>query len=289
MASLPAGTEAGATEQGAGANSHVSQQRMASPAARSSEASCLCLQDRIGYLFQDLSLLERALTHPSSTSEDNRDNERMEFLGDSVVNLCIAQALYESHPHWSEGDLTQVKSAVVSTTGLARAAENLGLRDVGRFGKGLPLHEPLPPSVYANLFEAVAAAVYLDGGLDAARSFVLRVLSPDMRVAAENGGEPNPKSMLQHFAQKNFGQTPHYRMVGSSGPDHDKVFQVSAYVGQRMFLPGTGRSKKEAEQAAAKRALEALDSEAMLSTGACAAPMPAIPPHSAGRPGLMAL
>ena len=88
----------------------------------------------------------------------------MEFLGDSVVNLCVAQALYERHPYWNEGDLTQVKSAVVSTLGLARAAESLRLRDVASFGKGLPRHEPLPPSVYANLFEAVTAAVYLDGG-----------------------------------------------------------------------------------------------------------------------------
>lgn len=213
-------------------------------------------------------MLERALTHPSSTAEEDRDNERMEFLGDSVVNLCIAQALYERHPCWTEGDLTQVKSAVVSTTGLARAAESLGLRDVGRFGKGLPLHEPLPPSVYANLFEAVAAAVYLDGGLEAARSFVLRVLDPDMRSVAENGGEPNPKSMLQHVAQKNCGVTPHYRVLGSSGPDHDKVFEISANVGHRVFPPGTGRSKKEAEQAAARRALEVLEAESMLSATA---------------------
>src|ERR1043166_5502465 len=89
--------------------------------AQSSEASFLKLQDRIGYLFQDPSLLERALTHPSSTAEENRDNERMEFLGDSVVNLCVAQGLYERHPDWNEGDLTKVKSCVVSTTGLARA------------------------------------------------------------------------------------------------------------------------------------------------------------------------
>src|SRR5208283_1617311 len=109
---------------------------------RTSNAFFLRLQDRIGYLFQDPSLLERALTHPSSTCEDNRDNERMEFLGDSVVNLCVAQALYERHPCWNEGDLTQVKSAVVSTLGLARAAESLRLRDVASFGKGLPRHEP---------------------------------------------------------------------------------------------------------------------------------------------------
>jgi len=244
-----------------------------SSSTRSIDTTFLRLQDRIGYLFNDPSLLERALTHPSSTAEEDRDNERMEFLGDSVVNLCVAQALYERHPDWTEGDLTQVKSSVVSTTGLARAAESLGLRDVGRFGKGLPQHEPLPPSVYANLFEAVAAAVYLDGGMESARSFVLRILGPEMRSVAETGGEPNCKSLLQHVAQKNFGVTPHYRLVGSSGPDHDKVFEICAHVGSRAFPQGTGRSKKEAEQTAARRALECLEAESMLSasgSGECA-------------------
>jgi ribonuclease-3 len=161
-----------------------------------------------------------------------------------------------------------VKSAVVSTLGLARAAESLGLRDVGRFGKGLPCDVPLPPSVYANLFEAVAAAVYLDGGLDAARSFVLRILGPEMKAVADSGGEPNPKSMLQHVSQKNCGITPHYRVIGTTGPDHDKVFEISALVGTRCFPAGTGRSKKEAEQAAARRALEVLQAESVLSATA---------------------
>jgi ribonuclease III len=247
--------------------------------------SCLRLQDRIGYLFRDPSLLERALTHPSSTAEDGRDNERMEFLGDSVVNLCVARALYERHPDWSEGELTQVKSAVVSTQALARSAELLGLRDVGRFGKGLPRNEPLPASVYANLFEAVTAAVYLDGGPDAACDFVLRVLGPEMCAVADSGGGPNPKSTLQHVAQRNWGVTPCYCVVGASGPDHDKVFEVAAHLGSercgacarvasldvclqmgaRVFPPGTGRTKKEAEQGAACRALEVLEAESLLS------------------------
>lgn len=228
---------------------------------RSGTQTCLALQDRIGYLFNDRSLLERALTHPSATSEDHCDNERMEFLGDSVVNLCVAQALYERYPHWTEGDLTQVKSSVVSTTGLARAGESLGLRDVAQFGKGLPLNQPLPPSVYANLFEAVAAAVYLDGGLEAARAFVLRVLGPEMHVVAENGGEPNPKSMLQQLSQKHWAKTPCYRVLRASGPDHDKIFEIAAFIGERTFPHGTGRSKKEAEQSAAKNALNVLQNE----------------------------
>jgi ribonuclease-3 len=249
------------------------------------EVKYLCLQDRIGYLFREPALLERALTHPSSTSEENQDNERMEFLGDSVVNLCVSRELYERHPDWTEGDLTQVKSAVVSTHSLAKAAELLGLRDVGKLGKGLPRDEPLPPSVCANLFEAVTAAVYLDGGLDAACSFVLRVLGPEMRALAENGGGPNPKSTLQQIAQRNWSATPCYCVVSAIGPDHDKTFEVAAYlgsprcgacarlpspetcgpVGARVFPSGTGRTKKEAEQAAATRALQVLEAESMLS------------------------
>jgi len=252
---------------------------------RSTDTKFLCLQDRIGYLFRDPSLLGRALTHPSSTAEDDQDNERMEFLGDSVVNLCVSRELYERHPDWTEGDLTQVKSAVVSTQALARAAELLGLRDVGRLGKGLPRDEPLPASVCANLFEAVTAAVYLDGGLDAACSFVLRVLGPEMRALAEIGGGPNPKSTLQQIAQRNWFVTPCYCVVSAVGPDHDKTFEVAAYLGSRRcegcarlpapetcgqmgartFPPGTGRTKKEAEQAAATRALKVLEAESALS------------------------
>jgi ribonuclease-3 len=226
-----------------------------------SDTSYLRLQDRIGYLFNNPSLLERALTHPSSTACANSDNERMEFLGDSVVNLCVAQALYEWHPDWTEGDLTKVKSCVVSTQGLARAAELIGLRDVGRFGKGLPSHEPLPPSVYANLFEAVCAAVYLDSGLESARAFVLRILGPEMRVCAETGGDPNPKSTLQHISQKLCSVTPHYAVVGATGPDHGKIFEVCCHIGKRIFPVGRGKSKKEAEQDAARRALDILEIE----------------------------
>ncbi|MFH0939610.1 MAG: ribonuclease III [Planctomycetota bacterium] len=232
------------------------------------DTSFLRLQDHIGYLFQNPSLLERALTHPSSTTEDNQDNERMEFLGDSVVNLFVAQELYEQHADWSEGDLTQVKSEVVNTTSLAHAAESLKLREVARFGKGLSLNDPLPPSVYANLFEAVTAAIYLDGGPAAARSFVLRILGSEMRVLAENGGELNPKSKLQHITQKKYNIQPYYRLVSVDGPDHNKVFNICACVGQQVFPPGTGRNKKEAEQAAARLALDAIQAQGLLAAAA---------------------
>jgi len=232
-----------------------------------SDTCCLRLQDRIGYCFQNSKLLERALTHPSSTAEDDSDNERMEFLGDSVVNLCVGHALYERFPSWCEGRLTQIKSAIVSTRTLAAAGQALGLREVGKLGKGLPAHEPLPDSVYANLFEAVCAAVYLDGGIEAARAFVMRILGPEIRHLSESGREPNHKSQLQQLAQKHWGLTPCYRVASANGPDHGKIFEVFAVIGSRTFPTGNGRSKKEAEQQAAQQALEILNVEVANSTG----------------------
>lgn len=227
-------------------------------ARASSDTRYLRLQDRIGYAFRDASLLERALTHPSSTAEKGRDNERLEFLGDGVLNLCIGQYLYEHYPRWTEGQLTQARSALVKTPTLARAAESLGLRELGRLGKGLPPDEPLPRSVNANLFEAVCGAVYLDGGMAAAHTFILRALDAEIRGFTRNGHEPNYKSALQQLAQRALGQTPHYRVVRDSGPDHVKVFETVALVGLRAFPPGVGRSKKQAEQDAARRALDML-------------------------------
>lgn len=231
------------------------------PQGKTTETAFLRLQDIVGYAFNDPDLLERALTHPSYTVEDDADNERMEFLGDSVLNLCIGQSLYERFPKWSEGRLTQVKSVLVSTVTLDRVAETLCLRRLGRLGKGLPTDEALPPSVNANLFEAVCGAVYLDGGMEAARNFILRVMDEEIRSISRNGHEPNYKSALQQLTQRDLGQTPYYKVVSATGPDHGKTFEVSALIGSRAFPSATGRSKKEAEQSAARSALEVLAGE----------------------------
>ena len=188
----------------------------------------------------------------------------MEFLGDSVLNLCVAHALYEKYSGWPEGRLTDIKSQVVSTQGLARAVETLRLREYARFGKGLR-RENLPPSVYANLFEAITGAVFLDGGIKAAKDFVLHILGPEMVAAAESSVEQNPKSMLQHITQRNSGATPSYTLISETGPDHAKIFVISAVIRGRTFPPGQGHSKKEAEQAAARCALEVLQAESVLS------------------------
>jgi ribonuclease-3 len=182
---------------------------------KKSESARLCapaslplhlLQERLGYCFRDSAGLERALTHPSSTVDDD-DNERMEFLGDAILSLCVGQMLYECYPDWSEGRLTEVKSVVVSTSCLARVAGRLQLRNFSRLGKGLPSGEPLPASVLANLFEALCAAIYLDGGLPAARVFVEQVLGDEI-AGVTNGQEVNYKSSLQQVTQRRFGLTP---------------------------------------------------------------------------------
>jgi ribonuclease-3 len=239
----------------------MADQNSSVPQLKTTETAFLRLQDIIGYAFADPALLERALTHPSYTVEDDSDNERMEFLGDSVLNLCVGQSLYERFPKWSEGRLTQVKSVLVSTVTLARVAETLCLRRLSRLGKGLPSDEALPPSVNANLFEAICGAVYLDGGMESARNFILRVMDEEIRSISRNGHEPNYKSALQQLAQRDLGQTPHYRVVSTTGPDHGKTFEVVAMIGARSFPSATGRSKKEAEQSAAKSALEVLAGE----------------------------
>lgn len=232
--------------------------------SRVSDSAVARLQDRIGYAFQRPELLERALTHASCSVKNGGNNERLEFLGDAVVGLCVGQALYERFPDYDEGALTGLKSSLVCTGCLAKAAEELGLRDVGRLGKGLPADQPLPRRVYANLFEAVAGAIYLDGGLPAARAFIFRLLDPKIPELAACGGEPNPKAALQQEAQRRWSCMPRYRLLKTYGPDHGKTFEVCALLGKYNFPSAHGRTKKEAEQKSAQKALEVLQAAGCL-------------------------
>jgi len=240
---------------------------LCTPPKGSSDDLVAAFQQRLGYTFTHPELLDRALTHPSSVVQDGLDNERMEFLGDAVLGLCIGQALYESHPHWTEGELTQVKSVAVSGVVLARVGEALGLREFSRLGRGLPRNEPLPARVYANIYEAVCAALYLDGGLPAACAFIHRTLGPAVEDLARNGHEANHKSALQQYAQRNGAGGVNYRLLAATGPDHEKLFEVAAVLGARAFPSATGRCKKDAEQAAARQALGILASEGVSLNG----------------------
>ena len=202
--------------------------------------------------FQDESLRELALTHSSTGLP--RDNERLEFLGDTVLDLIVAEELYQRHPDLDEGQLTEFKADIVSRRTLADAAREASLADPVRFGAGLR-GRALPRSVLANIYEAWLGAIYLDAGLDAAQAFVLATLAEPLAQAAVAQAPENPKQELQQIAQRELGEPPAYRVIDEFGRAHARAFMVSAEVGGRCFPPAWGRTLKEAERWAAHEAL----------------------------------
>ena len=215
-------------------------------------------EERIGYRFRDPGLLLQALTHSSIKTPDNPSNERLEFLGDSVLGLTMTEFLYNFFQTHDEGDLTQIKSVVVSTTVLAKESERLAIDDLYIVGKAVVRKKKLPISLQANVFEAVVAAIYKDSGLETARRFVIRNLYHQVLAVARNRHKRNYKSLLQQWAQKELNLTPTYLVVNEKGPDHSKYFEVVAVVGKKKYRAGQGRSKKEAEQIAARETLRVL-------------------------------
>lgn len=211
----------------------------------------LC-QETIRYTFANPDLLRLALTHSSDKSPGALDNERLEFLGDAVLGLVVCEKLFADYPDFNEGELTAIKSVVVSRSTLARVASALGLPRFMWLGKGLGGHEHLPSSLRANIFEAIVGALYLDGGLQPARAFIVAHLSDQIELVETNRHQRNYKSLLQHYAQKELGITPTYRVISEEGPDHVKEFEVVAIIGATEYASGKGKSKKDAEQAAAE-------------------------------------
>ena len=218
-------------------------------------------EQAIGYQFDDRELLRSALTHASRADHRLASNERLEFLGDAILGTIICEYLFHSYPDYLEGELTKIKSAVVSRRTCARVSRKL---DMGRFlllGKGVITGSTLPPSLMADVFESLLGAIYLDGGAEAARRFVLVHLDEEIsRVAGDESGD-NYKSLLQQLAQRDFAATPTYVLRDEKGPDHSKCFKISAVVDGRHFAPAWGRNKKEAEQKAAQNALKELNGE----------------------------
>jgi ribonuclease-3 len=212
-------------------------------------------QDRIGYRFKDPTLLKAALTHASSADRRRDSNERMEFLGDAVLGLVVCQTLYEQMPNALEGDMTKIKSAVVSRRTCARVAYRLKLTDGLVLGQGMDTGEQLPKSLLAGTLEAVIAAVYLDGGLPAAERFIVEHMGPELEEARESQHQFNYKSQLQQWAQRELNATPIYELLDEKGPDHSKCFEVAVTIAGRQFESAWGPTKKEAEQKAANRAL----------------------------------
>ncbi|NDC53860.1 MAG: ribonuclease III [Planctomycetia bacterium] len=215
-------------------------------------------QRRIGYEFQDQALLLAALTHASGAQHRLASNERLEFLGDSILGFIVCETLYRLFPDSLEGDLTRIKSVVVSRETCGRISEQLGLIDFLIVGKGLTVSRAMPSSVLSDLFESVVAAIYLDGGLEPVRRLVERLLEPEIGAVAAGEQGSNHKSILQQLAQRDYGVTPTYEVIDEAGPDHSKSFHVAAHIGPRAYAPAWGRNKKEAEQRAASNALAEL-------------------------------
>jgi ribonuclease-3 len=216
---------------------------------------------RIGYEFADIGLLRSALTHASGAEHRLASNERLEFLGDAILGAVVCELLFQQYPQYLEGDLTKIKSVVVSRQTCAKISEALGMQEFLILGKGVTTQPTVPPSLLADVFESLIAAMYLDGGDQAAREFVERFIGPEIELAA--GGElgGNYKSLLQQLAQREHGTTPTYQLLDEKGPDHSKCFKIAAQVGSERFQPAWGPNKKEAEQRAARNALSELNSE----------------------------
>jgi ribonuclease-3 len=212
-------------------------------------------QKVLKYTFKDAEYLRRALTHASVKTAEQPSNERLEFLGDAVLGMVISEYLFQSYPSSNEGELTQVKSVVVSTITLAAESRRLGIDGFFHVGKGLHGQDTLPTSLMANVFEAIVAAIFLDGGLNPARKFILANLKRQIDRVEKNQHAKNYKSMLQHYAQRKLCFTPFYRVLDESGPEHLKSFLVVTRIGNNEHEMAWGQSKKDAEQKAARATL----------------------------------
>ena len=219
------------------------------------------LQQRIAYTFKDPELLERALTHKSYANENRvpYHNERLEFLGDTVLSLVISEYLMKTCPDSTEGDLSKYRAAVVSEPALAVIAREIGIGNHLLLGKGEEQTGGRnKDSLLADSLEALIASVYLDNGKDAAESLILRFFEGIIKKTCSTGGTLDYKTELQEFCQDQLKQLPEYRVVSESGPDHLKQFEMEVWIKGALSGHGTGKSKKEAEQKAAKAALQKL-------------------------------
>jgi len=215
----------------------------------------------IGYTFRNIQFLEAALRHASGVTDRLASNERLEFLGDAILGFVVCERLYQLYPEYLEGDLTKIKSVVVSRETCARMSDGLELPQYLMLGKGMAADPKLPRSVSAAVFESLVAAIHLDGGIEAARQFILKQVEPEIEQAVSGEWGDNFKSLLQQFAQREHGVTPSYQLLDEKGPDHSKCFKISAQVGSRRFPAAWGRSKKESEQRAAHNAISDMQNQ----------------------------
>ncbi|MGD9109313.1 MAG: ribonuclease III [Phycisphaerales bacterium] len=213
----------------------------------------------LNYHFSDHQLLEKAFYHSSAADNRTLSNERLEFLGDAVLGVVICQSLFDRFPDYLEGDLTKIKSSLVSRRTCSRVIRKLGLQKFLKVGKGMNGSSSLSGSLAAGLFEALVAAIYIDGGFDAAKKFILNSFNSMIDQADAKQAHGNYKSLLQQYAQQHFNITPTYLLLDEKGPDHNKCFEVEAVIADRHFPSAWGTNKKDAEQKAAHNALEELE------------------------------
>ncbi len=228
------------------------------------ESDITLLEKRIGYQFRNPELIHEALSHSSYANEKKklrRSNERLEFLGDSVLSVVVSQHLFEHYTELPEGELTKIRAALVCEKSLHRFALRIGLGDFLLLGKGEEHTGGRErPSILADAFEAVIAAIYLDGGLEAARTHILHFI-PERIPESSSVLFGDYKTALQEIIQKNPEEKVEYVLISESGPDHNKSFVVEVCLNSNVIGKGQGKSKKEAEQMAAKEALELMGCE----------------------------
>lgn len=218
-------------------------------------------QAALDYRFQRLDLLRSALTHASGANTRLSSNERLEFLGDAVLGMVVCEQLFNRYSTFSEGEMTRIKSAVVSRRTCAAISKQLRLSEFLMLGKGM--QTDIPDNVLADVFESLIAAIYLDGGYASAQQFILKHLSKEIDTVALSATAENHKSALQQWSQRETGESPTYVLLDEKGPEHSKCFKVAACIGQRHYAAAWGKTKKDAEQKAALNALSALHGEAL--------------------------
>ena len=230
------------------------------------------LESTLGIVFKDKDLLEQALVHRSYLNENPRfrlgHNERLEFLGDAVLELIVTQALYGRFPEKPEGELTSLRAALVNAAMLAEVSSRLGLNDHLLLSRGEAKDTGRARHfILANAFEAVVGAIYLDRGYEPAREFAARTLLPELQRVMAAGLYKDPKSLFQEEAQERVGLTPSYEVLREWGPDHDKHFVLGVYLGPELVAEGQGPSKQTAEVDAARQALEVKGWDSHLASG----------------------
>ena len=218
------------------------------------------LEEKIGYIFTEKQLLNKALTHTSYAYEHKvESNEKLEFLGDSILEFISSIYLFENYPNLKEGEMTKVRATVVCENSLYKIAKRLNFSDFLNLGKSERLSAGVVrPAILADSVEAVIAAIYLDGGLEEAKKFIIENLKEEIKIASQNVGQKDYKTVLQEKLQGHGEVKIEYTIIRENGPDHDKTFEAQVECNNKKLATGKGKTKKHAEMEAAKKALENL-------------------------------